>query len=1763
MADLAYSLLPIAEVYDWMRKTIPALMPAPPPPAEDDRYTDRIEEGELRQITMLAKALGMKYVELDRYLKVWTILDNVRTGTLTIRQVSMQWRFRHSPFADMVFSHSSQTNAAASYGDIADDSEDSDSDDDDGGDDDDDDSSVAGGAPATARSDRSSSTASSSADSSSYASTTSSDVANAATAAVPRTVNMVQMFTNLFEFCTLSESEVLMFLLHCANVHEPEDLPTPNVIVTRLVRLAWGPKPSTEIVQLLRCLRCLPEAAFLSVSAPPSVPAASAAAAVAAATAESAANDDDHHGGSSSSGRNGEGVGGRRDNTTLPPSQPPPPPPPPPGAAASGGQREKQRLRPVLHNDSSMPLSQRWQSLCLLLLRFPILVQPALCLQKSLARKSMGNAFWQRMAFIRRTLPLGHRRIGFPRLTPKRLLATAEQIGFEAEGARDIRYGRFADTVFQSAPPDVVWEMRRIKFSDAAKAKQDKEETARKKQESEQWFKDRSGGNSQRFQSQRYHDGGHENEVAQQSGLMALSHYSDGSNSDGVKNVTILMLEEEEGEEDGGAANAGVGGKQTPKERKEKFKFNLKKASKSKAKGTETKGRHQNERSAPPKEEVSAAAMMVGRWRGVAPGSNPSICKRWMLGAGYERWCGLPKPKKAIREPRWRVDSSDSDADPFSDDSQSSDDDSTSEEEDEKEEEGGDGAPGGETDYDDQNNMGKEGENETEETEEKKDNSESSEKNYTSGGAPGVTFNDEGKGYDGDDDNEKSGGGKDNLNDDEDAGISTENEEEPLLYLWPPVGLVAEALIGPPTSTPNHAWFVTATFLAVLAVDSAPSLNYRHEDRKNEYGEHGHNNKHGASVRNSTPLKQKKNDRHSSANSARHARNRGGGGGVRESVPIHSSRLGDEGNEGNGDNHNAKKSKLLPSTSYVEVQEKQPKALRKDHLDSGVTEKELKENDEVGRGQFSRFMSRVSKSNSNSSSNRSAVSSSSSSSSGSGSSRSSRNSSGSSISSSEPSSSGSSSQSNTPLSSNAGSRVQSAVPSRRASSRGIYTFPPAPTPAGAPVDDGPAEGKSVSVGNRDLEHRNAAAALDSITGLSGDSDRRNDEDTGAIIVLPASVGDDACQQPPTTYGQQTSDNWQEQQQQKEPHQKKSKAETARQSYAQGQQELQQLEEQILLEEKKEQQVLRQQRQADAEEKERLRQGRAERMDAIEKKKREQKKAHATSARQSFAQGNQDRRKIEEQLKLEEEKLKLEEKEEERMRSEQRLKEKKEQERLKRDRDAQVLAVREKSRESQREHSVMARQRYGEGRRELRENEEKERRQQEEQRKEEKQEARRRSTLLAKERGEEKLSQKLLQKQQLKVEVEQKQLEDKTRLQQKREQQREVEFAARLALKEPKKKQAKEEEEEEVGGDNDNTDEGKEEGKRSVPAELERERKLLLEWFVGPQARASSELAEALYMDDNECDEFSWRQRRQSNNLPRPSSSYDEKEGGRQPLLNRGPPYGDKEGSGGGENDGSESSGVATLSEWYSSALALTSPEANAMLGGTWTTAKFRLVGRTHGRTGGSGGGLSEEVTFDEGDPRARTDREYKAGALPGAAAPQPFHCLLLAPLAPTRPASGLESSSRAGTALSASSAAGSRGETPLEFMFSGRGKTLATTMAAQQLGPRAILLDGACVARLELLLNRLTTTTSAFGQFVLSAACVRKDERLAESLSLAFGEKVEPLDEKFWVELKAEAGPHRGESFFVNIRTGVRTWKKPTFARLREKSRAAPYIRIW
>lgn len=59
------------------------------------------------------------------------------------------------------------------------------------------------------------------------------------------------------------------------------------------------------------------------------------------------------------------------------------------------------------------------------------------------------------------------------------------------------------------------------------------------------------------------------------------------------------------------------------------------------------------------------------------------------------------------------------------------------------------------------------------------------------------------------------------------------------------------------------------------------------------------------------------------------------------------------------------------------------------------------------------------------------------------------------------------------------------------------------------------------------------------------------------------------------------------------------------------------------------------------------------------------------------------------------------------------------------------------------------------------------------------------------------------------------------------------------------------------------------------------------------------------------------------------------------------------------------------------------------------------------------------------------------------------------------------------------------------------------------------------VFHLELVLNRLTMS-GTFGQFVLAAACVRKDLRTERSLGLVFDGKVEPLDEKFWLELKAE-----------------------------------------
>jgi len=54
-----------------------------------------------------------------------------------------------------------------------------------------------------------------------------------------------------------------------------------------------------------------------------------------------------------------------------------------------------------------------------LLLRFPIFVQPAFSLQRALSRKSLGQACWNRLAFVKRRLPLGTRRVGLPKLTPQ------------------------------------------------------------------------------------------------------------------------------------------------------------------------------------------------------------------------------------------------------------------------------------------------------------------------------------------------------------------------------------------------------------------------------------------------------------------------------------------------------------------------------------------------------------------------------------------------------------------------------------------------------------------------------------------------------------------------------------------------------------------------------------------------------------------------------------------------------------------------------------------------------------------------------------------------------------------------------------------------------------------------------------------------------------------------------------------------------------------------------------------------------------------------------------------------------------------------------------------------------------------------------------------------------------------------------------------------------------------------------------------------
>jgi hypothetical protein len=141
------------------------------------------------------------------------------------------------------------------------------------------------------------------------------------------------------------------------------------------------------------------------------------------------------------------------------------------------------------------------------------------------------------------------------------------------------------------------------------------------------------------------------------------------------KAPTLLMLENgnqknhrrgsSRGGGTGGSGIGSVGGVGN------NFKLNMKRASKAKAKNKRTNGKlfsvggnrggggyngdEDDEGGGGGSGDSAAAAstfktmLMVGKWKGVAPGSQPVISHRWMLGAGYEKWCALPVPKKVRR----------------------------------------------------------------------------------------------------------------------------------------------------------------------------------------------------------------------------------------------------------------------------------------------------------------------------------------------------------------------------------------------------------------------------------------------------------------------------------------------------------------------------------------------------------------------------------------------------------------------------------------------------------------------------------------------------------------------------------------------------------------------------------------------------------------------------------------------------------------------------------------------------------------------------------------------------------------------------------------------------------------------------------------------------------------------------------------------------------------------------------------------------------
>jgi len=160
-----------------------------------------------------------------------------------------------------------------------------------------------------------------------------------------------------------------MFILHSMGIASPADMPTPRRFAQRLVRLVYGPAPSIEIVQLMRCLRVLPEQSGARGSDDERAVEDHFSAAV--------LEDGSLDGSVSLHGLDGLDGGSTRLQSET--------------TGSDTNARARVSLRSVLHDDESATAAERWQSAVMLLLRFPILVQPAVALQRALTRKTLGQ----------------------------------------------------------------------------------------------------------------------------------------------------------------------------------------------------------------------------------------------------------------------------------------------------------------------------------------------------------------------------------------------------------------------------------------------------------------------------------------------------------------------------------------------------------------------------------------------------------------------------------------------------------------------------------------------------------------------------------------------------------------------------------------------------------------------------------------------------------------------------------------------------------------------------------------------------------------------------------------------------------------------------------------------------------------------------------------------------------------------------------------------------------------------------------------------------------------------------------------------------------------------------------------------------------------------------------------------------------------------------------------------------------------------------